>query len=60
MRYTVIIEETVSAEFPVEAQSARKAEELAEGLYREGKIVLEPGNLEEARFMAFPEERKSD
>lgn len=56
MRYMVLIEETVSEEFPVDAESAKEAEEEAGKLYRAGKLVLEPGNPEEVRFMAFPAE----
>lgn len=56
MRYTVIVEETVSHEFPVEAQSAFEAEERVRKLYREGKVVLEPGNLEEVQFLVLSED----
>lgn len=54
MRYTVLIEETVSEDFPVDAESEKEAEEKARELYRAGKLVLEPGNPEEVRFMSLP------
>lgn len=57
MKYTIIIEETVSEEFTLEAESQKEALEEAERLYREGKWVLEPGYLEEVSFQA---EEKAD
>lgn len=56
MRYTVIVEETVSAEFSVEAQGTFEAEERIRKLYREGKVLLEPGNPEEVRFLVLSED----
>lgn len=47
MRYTVLIEEVVSQEFAVEALSPEEALRLAKDQYSKGKIVLEPGNLEQ-------------
>ena len=56
MRYIVLVEETVSEEFPVDAENAKEAEEKARKLYRAGEMVLEPGNPEEVKFMALPAE----
>ena len=47
MRYTVLVEEVVSQEFAVEASSPEEALRLAKDQYGKGKIVLEPGNLED-------------
>lgn len=47
MRYTVLVEEVVSQEFAVEASSPEEALRLAKDQYSKGKIVLEPGNLEQ-------------
>lgn len=47
MRYTVLVEEVVSQEFAVEASSPEEALRLAKNQYSKGKIVLEPGNLED-------------
>ena len=47
MRYTVLIEEVVSQEFAVEASSPEEALRLAKDQYGKGKIVLEPGKLED-------------
>jgi hypothetical protein len=47
MRYTVLVEEVVSQEFAVEASSPEEALRLAKDQYSKGKIVLEPGNLED-------------
>ncbi|WP_299143375.1 DpnD/PcfM family protein [uncultured Dialister sp.] len=60
MKYTIIIEETVSEEFTLDAGSRKKALEEAEQLYRKGKWVLEPGNLVDVRFQVLDEEGKAD
>ena len=60
MKYTIIIEETVSAEFTLEAESEREALQKAERLYREGKWVLEPGSLLDVKIQALEEEGKAD
>ena len=45
MIYKVTIEETVSDEFEVEADSEEEAFKIASKQYNDGKIVLEPGKL---------------
>lgn len=45
MKFKVAIEETVSQVFEVEAETAEEAMETAEKNYRNGKFVLEPGEL---------------
>lgn len=60
MKYTIIIEETVSAEFTLEAEGEREALQKAERLYREGKWVLEPGSLLDVKLQALEEEGKAD
>lgn len=57
MKYTIIIEETVSEEFTLEAANKKKALEEARRLYRQGEWVLEPGNLVEVRFQVLEEEK---
>jgi hypothetical protein len=47
MRYTVLVEEVVSQEFAMEASSPEEALRLVKDQYSKGKIVLEPGNLEQ-------------
>lgn len=59
MKYTIIIEETVSEELTLEAENKKEALEEARRLYRQGKWVLEPGNLVEVRFQVL-EEKKAD
>ena len=57
MNYTSIIEETVSEAFTLEAEGEKEALEEARRLYRQGKWVLEPGNLVEVRFQVLEEEK---
>mgnify|MGYP003605663625 FL=1 len=57
MKYTIIIEETVSEEFTLEAANEKEALEEVRRLYRQGKWVLEPGNLVEVRFQVLEEEK---
>ena len=57
MKYTIIIEETVSEELTLEAENKKEALEEARRLYRQGKWVLEPGNLVEVGFQVLEEEK---
>ncbi len=57
MKYTIIIEETVSEELTLEAENKKEALEEARRLYRQGAWVLEPGNLVEVRFQVLEEEK---
>lgn len=43
MKYTVNIEETVVQQFTIEAGSKEEALKMAEKGYKDGKLVLEPG-----------------
>lgn len=58
MKYTIIIEETVSEELTLEAENKKEALEEARRLYRQGAWVLEPGNLVEVRFQVLEEEKE--
>ncbi len=57
MKYTIIIEETVSEEFTLEAANEKEALEEVRRLDRQGKWVLEPGNLVKVRFQVLEEEK---
>lgn len=57
MKYTIIIEETVSEELTLETENEKEAMEEARRLYRQGKWVLEPGNLVEVKFQVLEEEK---
>lgn len=57
MKYIIIIEETVSEAFTLEAEGEKEAMEEARRLYRQGAWVLEPGNLVEVRFQVLEEEK---
>lgn len=60
MKYTIIIEKTVSEEFTLEAEGEREALQKSERLYREGKWVLEPGSLLDVKFQVQEEGEKAD
>ena len=60
MQYLILVEETVSASFPLEAENLKEALKLAETLYRKGRWVLEPGHLEDVQFMVVEEKQKAD
>lgn len=44
-KFTIIIEEMISSNFEVEAETTEAAMRIAEEKYNKGKFVLEPGNL---------------
>lgn len=44
-KFTITIEEIISQEFDVEAETAEEAMKIAEEKYRNGEFVLEPGEL---------------
>jgi hypothetical protein len=44
-KFAVTIEETVSGEFYIYANSKEEAMKIAEKKYRNGELVLSPGNL---------------
>lgn len=44
MKYIVTVEERVSRDLVVEADSAKSAQHIIEEQYKHGKIILEPGN----------------
>lgn len=54
--FEVIVEETLSGSFHVEAASADEAVEDARCAHRSGRLVLEPGNLLDARLCVVGED----
>ena len=50
--FLVTVEERVSQDFVIRADSQEEAEELAQKLYKNGDLVLEPGNLLDVSFSA--------
>lgn len=52
MRWKVTIEETVSDTFEIEVGENEDAIEVAIQKYRDGELVLEPGELQNAQLMA--------
>ena len=54
--FKITIEETVSETFDIEAETMEEAMEIAERDYKNGYLVLEPGNLIAKQMMAEDEE----
>lgn len=50
--FLVTVEERVSQDFVIQADSQEEAEILARNLYKNGELVLEPGNLLDVSFRA--------
>ncbi|MBO6305197.1 MAG: hypothetical protein J6M62_09010 [Selenomonadaceae bacterium] len=46
MKYKIIVEEVISDEFNIEADSEKEAINKAIKMYKLGDIVIAPGNLE--------------
>lgn len=44
-KFTIVIEEVVSEEFEINANTEEEARKIAEDAYMSGALVLEPGNL---------------
>lgn len=58
-KYRVIIEEVVSEEFELEAESEKEAISKAMDTYNSGEFVLEPGNFEYAQLKVIDEDDKA-
>jgi hypothetical protein len=50
-KFTITIEEMVSEDFEIEAETMEEAMDIAEEMYNNGDIVLEPGNLVSKQMM---------
>ena len=50
-KFKIVIEEMVSEEFEIEAETLEEAMDIAEEQYNNGTIVLEPGNLVSKQMM---------
>ena len=48
--YRVVIEEIISDEFEIEAETKEDAISKAISKYKSGEIILEPGNLESKKI----------
>lgn len=51
-KFNVTVEERVSQDFVIQADSQEEAEKLAQKLYKNGDLVLEPGNWLDVSFSA--------
>ncbi len=56
MKYSVLIEETVSEEFEVVADSREQAQDIAIDKYKSGEFVLEPGIVTQKKVCILPED----
>lgn len=50
--FLVTVEERVSQDVMIQADSQEEAEAIAQKLYKNGELVLEPGNLLDVSFSA--------
>ena len=50
--FLVTVEERVSQDFMIQADSQEEAEAIVQKLYKNGELVLEPGNLLDVSFSA--------
>lgn len=55
-KFIITIEEMVSEDFEIEAETMEEAMEIAEERYNNGDIMLEPGNLVAKQMMGYDEE----
>lgn len=56
-KYKIAIEETIAAEFIIEAMDAVEAAELTMEKYRNGEFVIQPGEVHQKRMaITFPVE----
>ena len=55
-KFKVVIEETLSEEFSIEAETPEVAQEAAIQQYLSGEIVLEPGNVEETKIQIIDDD----
>lgn len=58
--YKVIIEETISGEFMVVAESEEDARKIAEKRYQDGEFVLSPGNLVSKKMAVVSEKEETE
>ena len=56
MKYSVLIEETVSKEFEVEADSREQAQKIAIDKYKSSEFVLESGNVIQKKVCVLSED----
>lgn len=56
MKYSVLIEETISEKFAVEADSEEQAREIATDKYKKCEFVLEPGNVTQRKMCVVSED----
>lgn len=59
-KYSVVIEETISQEFEVDAESKDDAISKAIEKYQSGEFVLSPGNLESKKILIVDENSEFD
>lgn len=60
MKYRIIIEETITDEFELEANTIKEALENATKNYKTSKFFLEPGCLEETKIKVIDEENNKE
>jgi len=59
-KFCVVIEETISEEFEIDAESKEDAIKKAIEKYKSGEFVLSPGNLEHKQFAILEDDSEID
>ena len=56
MHFEILIEETISDTFYINAHTREEAVLLAQKKYRQGEFVLEPGHLLDVKFIPLSDD----
>ena len=58
MKFEILIEETISDTFYVEAETREEALSMARQKYQHGDFILEPGHLLDVKFIPLETEEE--
>lgn len=58
MQFEILIEETISDTFCINANNKQEAILMAQKKYRQGEFILAPGNLLDVKITPFPKDNK--
>ena len=58
MQFEILIEETISDTFCINANNKQEAILMAQEKYRQGEFILAPGNLLDVKITPLPQDNK--